>query len=215
MSEILKFVKLDFITLKNAVGFKIVVMLLLVIVLYFFAGLFVLAGMLPMFLPVLTTHNFAAGNDGLDLFYTSLHLKRKNVVFGRYAFILSVNMIALMLFFGLSFFKSEGLEPQLILTQMLSILFLATLMDFFNVPILFKLGFKKGKIVTQSLPLILMLGVFAYLYFSGISMDADVANLTNYIQIPEINPLIILGVWVLLMVSSIFLSLKFYAKRAL
>lgn len=216
MSEILKFIKLDFVTFKIAVGFnKILMLFLLVIVLYFFAGLVVLAGMLPLLLPILTTQIFGAGNDGLDLFYASLHLKRKNVVLARYAFIILINTIILVLLFALSFLETGVLEPQLFLMQILSILFLTTVIDFFNTPFLFKLGFKKGKIVAQIVPMILMLGMLISLYFSGISLDGDVAELMNEIQGPGINPLIALIVWVMLLATSIFLSLKFYAEREL
>lgn len=219
MSEILKFVKLDFVTFKNTMGSFKALILLIAVVMYFFFGIFSLAGLLPMVLPMLTIQNFAAGNDGLDLFYTSLHLKRKSVVFGRYAFIISVNTVVLMLFFGLSFLRSENLLSQVVLVQILSILSVSMIMDFFNTTLLFRLGFKKGKIIAQSLPLFLMLGVFGYLYFGGILSDIPVdtnpADLMNYVQLPELNPLTMLGVWLMLSIISIFLSLKFYTKREL
>jgi len=215
MNEILKFIKLDFITFKNAVGYKVLVPLLFVVVLYFFCGLVALAGMLPLLLPTLTTQIFGAGNDGLDLFYASLHLKRKNVVLARYAFIILINTIILVLLFALSFLETGDLEPRLFLMQVLSILFVTTMIDFFNAPVLFKLGFKKGKIIVATLPIILMLGAFLYLHFGGISLDGDVAELMNEIQGPGINPLIALIVWVMLLATSIFLSLKFYAEREL
>ena len=215
MSEIFKFIKLDFITFRNAVGLKILVLLLLIIGLYIFGGLIVLAGMLPMILPVLITQNFGAGNDGLDLFYASLHLKRESVVLGRYTFIILTNVIIFVLLFALSFLETGGLEPQLFLMQILLILFLTTTIDFFNAPFLFRLGFKKGRIVAQILPMILMISVFAYFHFSGITMDNNPDNLMNYVQVPEFNPLVMFVVWVVLLVISISLSLKFYTKREL
>lgn len=216
MSGILKFARLDFITFKNSVGLeKIIILLLVLAAIYFFAGFIFVAGMLPLLLSTLTTQNFAAGDDGLDLFYTSLQLKRKSVVFGRYAFIGTINLIVLLLLFILAFLEDSYLEPMLFLVQISSIIFLTTLIDFINAPILFKLGFKKGRIVVQSLPIVLMLGTFVYLHFSGIGMNINPDDLMNYIQVPELNPLIMLGVWITLLAISVLLSLKFYLKREL
>jgi len=216
MSEILKFIKLDFITFKNELGRnRILIFLLFTGVFYFVGGLGSLVAVLPLFLSMLTTQNFSAGNDGLDIFYVSLQLKRRSVVLGRYCFLIVINILVLLLLFGLSFFETEYLEPHLFLLQILSVLFLSTVISFFNIPFLFKVGFKKGNIITQSIPIILMLGMVIYVNIIGTTFDAAVASLLYDVQSVEINLYKVLLVWLGLLTTSICLSLKFYTKREL
>ena len=216
MSDIIKFVKLEINTFKSVVGVnKILILFVLMIVVYFTGGVGSLVIMLPMFLSMLVTQNFVAGNDGLDIFYASLHLKRNYVVLGRYAFIILVNMLVLILLFILSFFEGGYLNPQLFLMQVLSVLFVSTMLSFLSVPLLFKLGFKKGNIVAQSLPILLLIGMIIYVNVVDSAFNEGVALITYNLQGVQISPFVIFAVWVVLLSTSVFFSLKFYLNREL
>ena len=216
MNSTIKLVKLDFLTVKpyiNPINIAIQVAIGL------FVGFLVETSLVPFAMMMglgagYVNLVFAVGErNNLDILYSSLNIKRSDVVSGRYAYVLLVN-IGLGIFSCILIFTAAALTgrnwpmPSLIVMAVI-ILFQYLTIEAVQLPIYFRSGFAGSK-AFSSLSYIMYITVFALIMFLN--------NNDGWVFIAE-NALMVVFVLVLLsfllLASSFRLACKFYAKRDL
>jgi ABC-2 type transport system permease protein len=166
---------------------------------------------------------FAVEEKGaLNNLYLTLPVRRKSIVAGRYA--LSIIMLLCGIAFGIlimplanSFSISKwfiGTEGLLVIIALSYLLY--AILNLFMFPILFRLGYQKGKFWGFYLPMVF----FALLFgaYSAITQLPEYKTLTlDFIVYASKNMLIVSGSIVVLATVLLFLSyaisLKLYSKR--
>lgn len=222
MNDTLSFAKLDYLTIKPYLTLK---NLLIFIGIFTFIGYgtgepAVPIGMLMMYSTIYASYPFAVGDtNGIDTLYVTLPITKNNIVTGRYVFTLCLNIIVgivafvvsvlLMAVFGKGYSWTETSATILICFVTFSIL------EFIQLPIYFKFGYAKAKFLAY-LPLVgFPAAVIAVSTFVG--KDTFLPLIENiFLWIQEnilISIIIIFFIWVLIMLSSMFLSNRFYKKR--
>ena len=221
MSKILAFVKLDLITIKPYLTIKnLIVFTALAFIMVFSTGTSGSAiGILMVLGALYVSYPFAVGEkNGIDALYATLPLSRGTVVLGRYLFALLVNICAgllaiiLPLAVMLAMQKDINVREALIITSVVFIIF--SVLQAFQLPIYFKLGYAKAKFATYvpfvGFPLVV-------LGFTTLLKNIGIAPPTFILEWFGANPAIafLLGaaVWFAIMVVSYKLSLAFYRKR--
>mgnify|MGYP001221493692 CR=1 FL=1 len=220
MNKNISFIKLDFATIKpykRSLYFYVLIMLLVGFTSKSFNVIFsmIIAGF-----PIILSYPFAISEkNGLDTLYSTLSLDRKDVVIGRYSFVVFIKLIAMALltiFASVNFnWNSNSLtigEASLYISLLFLIL---SLLISFQYPLFFKYGYTKAKIYTYIplfllffclgiLPSILMkLGV--YINWNKLSIILD-NNKTSF------SILFILIGFVFLLISCL-ISIKIYQKK--
>jgi len=231
MNKIFRFLRLELLAVKPDLRLRnIIVVTVFMVVGYIVLGPSgIIMGLLP-FTTSISTYAFSAGNDGLDELYVSLSISRRQIVFGRYAFILLVNIcgVLVLLFIGLASSIVMGDETSFAGLSLLAIGFflLCTFSDFLSAPILFKLGFKKARMFSSLLPMALFFAVLIIGHFMSGDITLDQEMVTTLLndfgyELLNINTLIenigsmllMLASWFAVLVVSFLLSLKFYQTR--
>jgi hypothetical protein len=218
---IAKMISLDWRSMKT---YQIRVLLLPVFLLIF--GIYMPLFILPMSVFLLLSFSinpFAVEEKGeLNYMYLTLPVSRNMIVSGRY--ILSLIMMTAGLILGSAllplanmFSVSKwyiGLKGYLILVAISYLLY-----SFFNLcmfPVLFKIGYQKGKFIGFYLPAILFSVLFSV--YSVLSYTSDNQNLTmNFLVWASENlilvSIILIIIATVLMLISYLLSLRFYSRR--
>jgi len=228
MAEIISFIRLDFLSLKPYLGAKKLIILAVVAIL----GSIILGpmGIVTIFpiIILMSTYAFAAGKDGLDGLYIILSINPKSVVIGRYFSSMLFVIIILVAFFivssAISFvnFGDANLANHAVVIS--SFFILVTILNFFNIPLLFKVGYKKGRMLVGILPMVIMLVAILVIYLLGIDLDsvstADFSRSLPSLAFSDffnVNDLIWLLAsilaWCLSMVASMVISQKIYGRR--
>lgn len=221
--NIRKFLTLDFISIKPYITIKN-------IIIYIMIGLIVsvssknylgIISMLIIFTSLYAAYPFAIGEqEGLNNLYAILKLSRKDIVQGRYAFLILLNIsgliLSLLVFLLLSFILSLPIQSG----EMLSVGIITTLIINLNYliqyPILFKNGYMKSAYFIF-LPMMIIVAVSVgafYLFeetllkvFENIALFID-ANLV-------VSILVAILIWISLITISYRKSLKIYESRNL
>ena len=219
---IYKFICLEFITIKTTAEIK-----RLIICFIFATAVFVAGGtmgiiMLFPFLTMLNTFLFSAGKDGLDCLYASLSVSRKTVVMGRYLFnyisTLAIIIICFIIGTIVMLAMQDEFSVYIFLLMSLVSFFIATLFNAINMPILFKVGFKKTRMLAIIVPTGVIVCVVLIVNLLGIDTDREafVAAADTFGEIAEANIAgVLFGVmiWSLVQIVSYSLSVRFYNKR--
>jgi hypothetical protein len=162
-----------------------------------------------------TSYPFAVGSkSNMDALYVTLGLKRSNVVVGRYIFSwlteLSCALASLCMSVLVNLITGKPLELQIALI-MVGILFpVIVIMQSFQLPIYFKLGYTKGAVASY-MPLLVMAAMVTFLpRITGVDLD----RLSLYLE-TRLPLVIAVGIvfTVLVVMVSIVLSIRFYQKR--
>jgi len=224
MSKLMRFMIMDLISIKSELKSKrIFLSLLIAIAGYVSLGASgITMGLLPL-VTLLATYPFAAGDNGLDHLYATLGITRKSVVAGRYLFALAMGVLVTIVFFALGITVATILGDAVSLTDFATILTVAfmitSLIVALNLPLLFKLGFRDAKSFATMFPLILILGIMLLINTFGNGSPYFLAqlsyDLSGFASGSIVNPIVVLVAvtWILLMICSYTLSLKFYGKR--
>ena len=221
MNKILPFIRLDFYTLKP---YKISLLMLLVIAVIMtmaFQSLSLLCFYLMTCLVMVTSYPFSIGETNrLDTLYATLPLNRKNVVLGRYALVLFmevvVSLLAVIASFTLSIFTAMEFAALEILFYLCIASFVFTLIVAIQYPVYFKIGYNKAKFVVYALLLIVFLSV---ILLSNLMPNTDLAKsgFDDLLQLFAINQFLIyiapVAAGHLLLALSCLLSCKIYGKR--
>ncbi len=222
MSKALSFMRLDFITVKPYLTIKNLLIFMAVgLIMMISSGTSVTAiGIIMTFGVLYVSYPFAVGEkNGIDALYATLSLTRGSVVLGRYLFAFFVELcaalLALLLSTGMLIIMQKEVNLQELLVTTMVVFIIFSIMQAFQLPLYFKLGYAKAKLVAYLPFLGFPLAVFlltGMLKRSGVLQPLAAA--------PEwalANPLIALCLGIALWASMVFLSyrmsLAFYKKR--
>jgi len=219
MKTMLNFLFIDAMSLKAAFGWRmLIVFAVLSITGYtsmgvggiFYGAVFVIS--------VICIQPFTEGADGLDRFYSTLFLSRKDVVVGRYFFVLVVMALVTMFYFAMGTVLPLVLGTGLTfehLPMMFGVYLVANLIMSVLLPILFKMGFKKARPLAQLLPLLTILVVALLNISTNEGIESNISEfLGRFDALPNFAlPLILTFVCLAIFAASLALSIKFYAKR--
>lgn len=224
MSKIISFVKLDFITIKPYLTWKNFLILLVVAVIMTWNSDSSAAavGFIMVFAALYVSYPFAVGErNGIDSLYMTLSITRKTVVLGRYVFALSFNILsgilAFIISFGLFTVLGKAFNVLETLGAICAIFVIYTLIQAFQLPIFFKLGYAKAKFFSY-LPLIgWPLAVF--LLSSLLNETQMLGSLSGWMTWLSENTIaavvIAAGIWLVAVLISYQISLAYYKKRDL
>ncbi len=220
MSRTLSFVKLDFITIKPYITVKnMIIFAAVALVMIITSGEGVTAiGMTMVFGTLYVSYPFAVGEkNGIDSLYATLSLTRRTVVFGRYLFALIVDLCAGLVSLLISFIiltamqKEFNLQESLIVALVVFIIF--SILQAFQLPLYFKLGYAKAKFAAY-LPFVgFPLAIFL---FTGM-LRSKTQSLAFILEWAAANTLISylmgIAIWSVIMIISYHAALAFYKKR--
>jgi hypothetical protein len=160
-----------------------------------------------------------AERNKLDVLYATLSLQRSTVVLGRYCFALFLDVaaafFAYLATFAIMTVLQMPFDPVESILVVLVLLLVYSLLQAIQLPIYFKLGYSKAKLLAY-LPLIGL--PFALMAFNNLmtvylSSDSLTSALLWLNENPLLVALIIMVVWALVMLVSYRMSLLFYSKR--
>lgn len=222
MNKTFSFVALDFRLIKP---YRISILLLLIlgIVMGGWAkSVSTLSSYFMVSLMLIVSYPFSISDkNGLDTLYSTLALKRKTVVIGRYLFVLILEVIFIILAFICSLALSIVTKTEFILSEMLFILSMLScifsLVIAIQYPIYFKYGYNKAKILSL-VPLfivflaIIQLPTLAKLFNFNFSWDTIITIIMKNTFLIYIVP-VVLGL--ILLAFSCSMSCKIYTKRDL
>lgn len=223
MNKALSFVRLDFVTVKpyfTLKNFAIIIVAPLIILIStgvstMTVGMFVIIAVLYVNYPFAVCEK-----NGMDALYPTLSINRRTVVLGRYLFALAFDLCAALMGLVLTFVPLSVMQKTVNVGEMMLTLLatfaVVSLIEAVQLPIYFKLGYSKAKVV-------------AYLPFIGFWLAAMAVNrfLPEVGSLPEeisgffgwfaSNPYIavLFGIiiWFGLMLISYQKSLSYYSKR--
>ena len=218
MNSLINFIVLDVHSLKNGFGIRMLVAFIVVSVGGFFImGLDGISLGGAFIIPAIATQTFMVGGDGLDRFYVTLSLSRKDVVVGRYAFVFvaTLGIIAAYFFIGvaLSFFTDQVTSFSH-LPALVSVYFLSSLISSVLLVFLFKLGFKKARPITHFLPILMMLAIMLIERQLGDGLVYNVEQVLEPVSGASVT-LATIGASLLIFAASMCISLHLYKKRDL
>jgi len=222
MNKMLSFVRLDYITVKPYLTLKnLLIFLVVALIMITSSGSSVSAiAMLMVYATLYVSYPFAVGEkNGIDALYVTLSIKRSTVVLGRYVFALIVDVFAGLLAFSFSFVVLTVMQKEFNVLEsgvvMLVMFLLYIIIQATQLPIYFKLGYAKAKLL-------------AYMPFVGLFLITLLVTnlLKDRFSLPQIisffgwfaaNPLMAVLLVFLILVGIIVVSyrtsLKYYNKR--
>lgn len=173
-----------------------------------------------VFVTIYLSYPFAVGEqNGIDPLYRILGLTRKEVVLGRYLWAFSMNLIGILFGVLLSLLLSMVLSLPFDLREaaftMLLLFFIFSLMQAFQFPLFFKLGYMKAKTVSY-LPFMLLGGVFVVLsgFLDKIPLSFLMNAETFFRESFGLVLLLAFLVWGVFQSLSVLFSLQGYEKRS-
>lgn len=222
MNRTFAFVKMDYLIIKQSLTLK-------TLLLFFFVFSFITFGtrdslmvvsMLMMYGSIYATTPFSCcEKNGMDILYASLPAKKSNVVTGRYLFAMSFNIITSILAFFASWILSFLLKKDFVLQESLILISLGfllfSLLTALQIPIYFKLGYEKAKLVAL-LPLTgfpaIVIGATSVLGEDSLMlMFNDISAWMN--ENSQLALLFLLIIWFCLIMISYHFSFTFYQKK--
>ena len=218
MKKIINFMLLDALSLKGGFGVKMLVVFVALSVAgyasmgiggIFFGGVFIMSQF--------CINPFAQGMDGLDRFYATLSLSRKEVVIGRYFFILVIMFLVTL------FYLVVGVILPLILglgitfehlPMMLGVYLISNFIISIFLPIFFMSGYKKARPILYLAPLtVLVIALLDNQINNGIEHSIT-QFLNDFNTLPSIAlTLIAIFVCIIIFAVSLAVSLRLYVKR--
>ena len=224
MNKLISFVRLDFLTIKpyftvrNMLIFAALALFLTTVSVNIVSAI----GVGMMYATMFMSYPFAIGEkSNMDALYAILSIDRKTVVLGRYFFVLSINLCAIVFSFLL---VSVGLlaawmtnswngfdEAFLIMILLTAVFFV---LQAIQLPFYFKFGNTKARFLSV-VPFIAIMAV--YFAFSSVGRNSGFASsvtgfFSNTLSASGIVALTVL-ILLLLIFASYRLSLSFYSRR--
>lgn len=220
MKSTLSFVRLDLITIKPYLTLKnfLIFGVSALFVVYGTKTSVTALGILMGFGTLYITYPFAVGEkNGIDSLYVFLGIDRKTVVIGRYVYALIINLafclFALVITLAVSLIMRYPFSFTDNILILIILFFFFSFSQFFQIPIYFKLGFSKARLLAYVPFLIIPLIVVFVGQLYPLFMD----KLDSFLIWITDNPIIIVGLllvfWLTSLYISVHLSQKFYQKR--
>lgn len=213
--------QLDFRTIKEFTSLRHLLLFAGILLLFSFLSSPIAAiGMFMVYGMFYASYPFAVGEKtSIDILYASLPLPRKNLVVGRYLFALSTNLltglVSLVSALAISVITRKPMDLMEGALIVCVCFFLYSIIEFIQLPLYFKLGYTKARLLTY-LPLFLIAGLVA----AGRSLAKNAAFLAGFERVSLwfsqdsfLAICLVLAVWLVLLASSISLSCRLYSKR--
>jgi len=220
MTKAVKVVKLDFLTVKPYCRF-----ILLLLALGFLFGIgnkepYIIPPMFMIWALFFAAYPFSIGEkNSLDKLYGTFSLKRRDIVAGRYMFslvgsVLFMAVSVVIVFLSAVFIKKNIEIEQLFLVVCIGFLIFSVVISF-QVPVFFKLGYNKAKLLTY-LPLMAI--AFIVPMAELIPANSTIGRLFNEIgKIIEertyLAYVMLLGVSIIVLYISYIISRSIYEKK--
>lgn len=214
MNKTISFVRLDLRTIKPYVTIKNFIIFAAIAVLLLFSNKSsnMPISILMAYATLYVSYPFAVGDKTqIDALYATLAIQRKTVVLGRYLFAFFITFItgfaAYLLTGLLSLFSNIPFYPYetLLFTLILFVLF--TLVQAFQLPIFFKLGYMKAKFLSYA-PMLLFLLLTVLLRFVLEELD-NAIEITYWL---ERNKTILIAAIPFVLIGAVCLSF-YFSKR--
>lgn len=223
MNKVLSFVRLDFITVKPYFTPKnLAIMIAAPLIILTSTGTDTTSvGMFVVFAALYISYPFAiCERNGMDALYPTLSISRRTVVLGRYLFALAFDICAaitgIVVTFAVLFVMQKTLNVSETMLTMLVMFIMVSIIEAVQLPIYFKLGYNKAKVMAY-LPFV---GFFLVTVVVGrfIPVDNGLSEgITSFIGWVESNPFIAASIgimiWFGLMFISYQIALSYYSKR--
>lgn len=220
MSKIISFMRLDFYTLKPYRKILFIYILIGGLVGFITKSFNAVFCTFMIALIMLMTFPFSIGEkNGMDTLYSTLSLKRKNVVIGRYGFVVCMELIFIIFSSILSTVISKlfplNINNQEIIFTLSVMSMVFSLIVSLQYPFYFKLGYNKAKAFAY-IPLLIIFTAIGFL--PNIIKSTSVTMYANSIwDSISTRPLILYGLpftlGILFLALSCLVSCKFYIKR--
>lgn len=213
MDKILKFINLDFVTIKPYITLKnlIIIVIFSVFVSVMSKNVDTINSYFLIYLITFMAYPFAAAEiSQMDVLYLTLPISKRNMVISRYLFSYLLLFIGLTfsvtITFILSFILKINISLVDIITSIIPSVFIYLLITSYQIPLYYKFGYTKSK-PYAFFPVLFLLFLFVVLvpYFSEV-IAIIVSNALLFIA----ATLILL---VFIIVISINLSIKFYSDK--
>jgi len=222
MSRVLSFVRLDFITVKPYLTLKNLFILLLVVTVLSInktsSGF--LIGMIMAFAFMYSSYPFAVGEqNGIDQLYITLPMSKRNIVLGRYGFVLAIDVMsgaaAFVLLFASQNILQRAFSVQETLLTILVLFFVYTFFQAIQLPVYFKLGYARAKfLVYLPIAIIPLAAVAIGSRFSDAYLELLAENvLAWFFDNPFFATVIVVIIWIAIMSVSYSISFNSYKKR--
>ncbi len=222
MNSLISFVKMDLMLVKPNMTLKNIILVLGISCFLSFGAQnnVMMISMIMMYGAMFSMYPFiACDRNRIDFLYHLIPIDNKNIVIGRYLFSLIMNFLSGSLAFAVTIILNLIFQYP---TNIMNLLFVIVVcfmsfsfVQFFQIPINFKLGYNKAKSAVF-LPL-LIFPMITLIMLSMIGKDTAlpfVTILVNYILSNTILFIsILLFLWVIVLVGSVILSICFYRKR--
>lgn len=222
MNKALSFIRLDFITVKPYFTLKnLLIFSLVALIMMISSGTSVSAiAMLMVYAALYVSYPFAVGEqNGIDALYTTLSVKRSTVVLGRYLFALIIDVCAGLFAYTFTFValtvmqKDFNALESLVVTLVMLLLY--SIVQTVQLPIYFKLGYAKAKILAY-MPFI-GLALITLVVTNFMKDSFSLSQISDFFGWFAANPLmaVLFGVviWLGIVVISYQISLSYYSKR--
>lgn len=223
MTKLKETVHLDFVTvkpyftIKNLLIFSAVALFLTTMSHNISSGI----GVGMMIATLFIGYPFALSEkSNLDALYTTLSVKRTTVVQGRYIFTLLLNLCAVLFSFvlatlGLLIAKAAGFSTGIggngYVETVLILAAIFLLIQAIQLPVFFKLGYTKAKILSIVPFAVLMAGYMAFMTLRNVS--ASLPELLDGLSGGGLMMPLLLVMIVAIVITSYGLSVSFYKKR--
>ena len=223
MNKILSFVRLDFITVKAYLTLKNLAIFVGIALMMIFAknSVFGAVSMLMACAAMCSSYPFAIGEkSNVDVLYTTLSIKRKTVVLGRYIFALTLDLFTGLFTSAFSFLMLAIMQKDFdafgSLGTVLILFILFSVIQAVLLPIYFKLGYTKAKVLAFLPFFVLSLAMLAFsnIFSDVFSFDQIGSVFFEWLSVNSLlTALVGAGIWLAIMAVSYKISLSFYRKR--
>mgnify|MGYP000911694830 CR=1 FL=1 len=180
------------------------------------------SSVLMMGLVIITSYPFSIGDKyGLDIFYATLSVNRRDVVTGRYLFVICLELIGIgfvsLMVWLLNRLFAAGIPFSEVMLTLSVLIAVNSVMTAFQYPIFFRLGYARSKAYSY-IPFVLVFVVIGMLptIMKTFRWSVDWAAVGQFL---EAKPFLLIGVsaatGLLALAVSWLLSVKFYEERDL
>lgn len=221
MKKIFNFIKLDFMSIKPYITLKnLLIYIVVALITSFGSESYTSAvAIFITFTMLYATYPFAVGDqNGIDSLYTILGISKKDVVKGRYGFLLIMSIIGMMLGFVvyllLSFIFKTPINLSEAMFGTVSSILVLSINHFILYPVFFKNGYIKSKsLVFLPLMIIGLIAILSVQFFKGKNLQI-LNEITQFlVSNPLLVALAILIIWFVILMISYKKSYKHYVRR--
>jgi len=218
MRKTLSFIKLDFITIKPYLTLKnlIIFAVIMLCILITSGTIAAIVGLVAFLCVTYVSYPFAVGEQrGIDALYITLAIPRKTVVRGRYLFAIATDLSAIALSFVVTFLMSIVSQKPFAVTETVLValiaFFMLSLTQTLQLPIYFKLGYTKAKVLAYA-PFVLW--TLIPLLFTGVISPDIGVTILNWLKANTYLSIgLCLAAWCAAFLASYTLSTRFYKAR--